>query len=156
MLVGVAVLAGLGSTGAWLVGDPPSSSGRLATTSTTTSAPAAESTGPAPPERVPASSGASPQAPVRLALEQPAGTAEPFEAVRIRGTHSGGTRTTFLRLQRWERGAWRTFPVPTRSDRTGRFTTHVELGRPGRYRLRVLDPGSGVASEPVLLVVGRA
>lgn len=144
MLAGVAALAVLGS-GAWLVATAASSGppADLATTSTTAATPVDS----------PASGGATTAEPVRLALEAPSGAAEPFEAVRIRGTFSGGPRSTFLRVQRWERGAWRAFPVPTRADRTGRFSTYVELGQPGRYSLRVLDPTSGVASEPVLLVV---
>jgi hypothetical protein len=47
------------------------------------------------------------------------------------------------------------FPVPAKTDQSGQFTAYVELGQPGRYRLRVLDPGSGVKSEPFLLVIKR-
>ena len=58
-----------------------------------------------------------------------------------------------LRVELWEGGTWQAFPLPTKTDRTGRFTAYVELGRPGRYRLRVLDPDSGVTSKPFVLVI---
>ena len=77
---------------------------------------------------------------------------KPFQATRIRGRYAGGANT-FLRVQRWEDGGWRAFPVPTKTDQSGKFTAHVELGRPGRYRLRVLDPDSGVKSKPVTLEI---
>ena len=60
---------------------------------------------------------------------------------------------TFLRVQRWEEGKWLAFPVPTKTDQSGRFTAYVEFGQPGRYRVRVLDPDSGVTSEPFVLVI---
>ncbi len=91
------------------------------------------------------------QAP-RIQLDEAAASAKPYRAVRITGTHRGGA-DTFLRVQRWEDGRWRSFPLPAKTDRAGQFTAYVELGRPGRYRLRVLDPASGVASEPFVLVV---
>ena len=57
-----------------------------------------------------------------------AASARPFEAVRIQGTYDGGAET-FLRVQRWERGMWLDFPLPTKTDRSGQFTAYVELGR---------------------------
>jgi hypothetical protein len=45
------------------------------------------------------------------------------------------------------------FPLPTKTDQSGRFTAYVEFGKPGRYRLRVLDPDSGVTSQLFVLVV---
>ncbi|SDT36050.1 Protein kinase domain-containing protein [Friedmanniella luteola] len=147
VLVGSVALVLVTTGGAWLLGGPASSG-----------PPATRATSPAPDPAAGAPQGglASTPAGVRLALLPPAGPAEPFKAVQLRGTHSGGTGSTFLRVQRWERGTWRAFPLPTRADGTGWFTTYVELGQPGRYRLRVLDPEAGVASEPVLLVVGQA
>ena len=78
--------------------------------------------------------------------------AKPFETVRVQGTYRGGA-DTFLRMQRWERGKWLAFPVPTKTDQSGKFTAYVELGQPGPYRLRVVDSGSGVASKPSVLVI---
>ena len=79
-------------------------------------------------------------------------SARPFETVRVQGTYRGGA-DTFLRVQRWEGGKWLAFPVPTKTDQSGQFTAYVELGQPGRYRLRVVHPGSGLASKPFVLVI---
>jgi hypothetical protein len=87
-----------------------------------------------------------------IQLEDVADSATPFEAVRIQGTYHSGA-DTFLRVQRWEGGKWLDFPLPTKTDKSGQFTTHVEFGQPGRYRLRVLDPDSGVTSKPFVLVI---
>jgi hypothetical protein len=94
--------------------------------------------------------GAAPEGTIQLA--DLAASARPFEAVRIQGTYSGRAET-FLRVQRWERGMWLDFPLPTKTDQLGQFTTYVELGQPGRYWLRVVDPGSAVTSKPFVLVI---
>jgi len=87
-----------------------------------------------------------------IQLEDLPNSAKPFEAVRIQGTYRGGP-DTFLRVQRWEGGKWVAFPVPTKTDHSGRFTAHVEVGEPGRYQLRLLDPGSSLTSKTFLLVI---
>ena len=87
-----------------------------------------------------------------IQLEDLADSARPFEAVRIQGAYRGGTGT-FLRVQRWEGGKWLDFPVPTKTDQSGQFITQAEFGQPGRYRLRVFDPDSGVASKPFVVVI---
>jgi hypothetical protein len=87
-----------------------------------------------------------------IQLEDLADSARPFQPVRIQGTYHGGA-DTFLRVQRWEEGKWLAFPVPTKTDQSGRFTTYVEFGQPGRYRLRVLDPNSGVTSKTFVLMI---
>jgi hypothetical protein len=87
-----------------------------------------------------------------IQLEDLPNSAKPFETVRIQGTYRGGP-DTFLRVQRWEGGKWVAFPVPTKTDHSGRFTAHVEVGEPGRYQLRLLDPGSSVTSKTFLLVI---
>jgi hypothetical protein len=87
-----------------------------------------------------------------IQLEDLPNSAKPFETVRIQGTYRGGP-DTFLRVQRWEGGKWVAFPVPTKTDHSGRFTAHVEVGEPGRYQLRLLDPGSSLTSKTFLLVI---
>ena len=81
-------------------------------------------------------------------MEDSADSAKPFQTVPIRGTHRGGA-DTFLRVERWAGGKWVPFPLPAKTDQSGQFTAYVELGQPGRYRLRVLDPDSGVTSKPL-------
>ena len=90
--------------------------------------------------------------PSTIQLEDLAGSARPFEAVRIQGTYRGGAGT-FVRVQRWEGGRWLDFPLPTKIDQSGQFITQAEFGQPGRYRLRVLDPDSGLTSKPFVVVI---
>jgi hypothetical protein len=87
-----------------------------------------------------------------IQLEDLPDSARPFQTVRIQGTYHGGGET-FLWVQRWEGGKWLNFPLPTKTNESGRFTAYVELGQPGRYALRVLDPGSGVTSKAFVLVI---
>jgi len=87
-----------------------------------------------------------------IQLEDLPDSARPFETIRIQGTYRGGA-DTFLRVQRWEGGEWLAFPVPTKTDQSGRFTAYVEFGQPGRYRLRVLDPDSGATSKTSVLMI---
>ena len=87
-----------------------------------------------------------------ILLADPVDAAKPFQAARIQGSYPGGG-DTLLRVQRWEKGSWATFPVPARTDASGEFTAYVELEQPGRYRLRVLDPGSGARSKSLVLVI---
>ena len=151
VLAAVALLVVVGSAGAWLAGDP-GSSGVPATGSPVSTAAASTSPAVATPGAG-ASSGSGAQEDARIELMEPAGPAEPFKAVQISGTFTGGRSSTFLRVQRLEGGTWRSVPLPTRADRSGRFTTFVELGQPGRYPLRVIDPESGATSGTVVLVV---
>lgn len=75
-----------------------------------------------------------------------------FETVRIRGVYQGGAGRS-LEVQRWESGRWRAFPLPTKTDQSGRFTAYVELGQTGRHWLRIRDRDSGTRSKPFLLVI---
>ena len=87
-----------------------------------------------------------------IALDDLADSAKAFEAVRISGTFHGGPGR-FVRVQRADNDRWQSFPIPAKTDQSGRFTTYVELGQPGRYRLRILDPDSGVTSKSFVLVI---
>jgi len=87
-----------------------------------------------------------------IQLNDLADTGRPFQTVRIHGTYHGGANT-FLRVQRWEAGKWLAFPLPTKTDQSGQFTAYVEFGQPGRYRLRVLHPGTHLTSKTFVLVV---
>jgi hypothetical protein len=58
-----------------------------------------------------------------------------------------------LQVQRWEGGEWLAFPLHPKTDKSGRFTAFVEPGPPGRYRLRLLDPESGVMSKTFVLII---
>jgi len=94
----------------------------------------------------------SPEEQRTIELKDSADSAKPFQTVPIQGTYRGGG-DAFLRVQRWESGKWLDFPLPTKTDESGRFTAYVELGQPGRYALRVRDPDSGVTSKILVLVI---
>ena len=79
--------------------------------------------------------------------------AEPFEGIGVEGTYTGVPHTV-LKLQYRKADGWESFPLRMRTDETGSFRARVELGEPGSYTLRVLDPGSGMTSERFLLEVG--
>jgi hypothetical protein len=66
--------------------------------------------------------------------------------------YAGGA-DTFLRAQRQENGQWISFPLPAKTDQSGRFTLYLELDKAGRYQLRALDPASGITSDPLVLEV---
>ena len=119
---------------AWLVGEPAPAALPATIASSAPSGPPSSSAG-----RV-------------IQLENPADAAKPFQTVEIEGTYRGGADTS-LRVQRWEGGRWLDFPLPTVTDQAGQFNAYVELGQPGRYRLRLLDPDSGVTSTPSELVI---
>jgi hypothetical protein len=87
-----------------------------------------------------------------IQLEDLPTSATIFQTVRIKGTYVGGPET-FLQAQRQEGDEWLAFPVPAKTDRSGQFTAHVLCDEPGLYRLRVLDPDSGVTSKTFVLVV---
>ena len=87
-----------------------------------------------------------------IQVDDSAYSAKPFQTVRIQGTYPGGPNT-FLQVQRLEEGKWLSFPLPTKTDDEGRFTAYVELGQPGGYWLRMLDPRSGVASKPFAVMI---
>jgi hypothetical protein len=102
-----------------------------------------------PPASAPRSGSAAGEA---IQVKDVAASARPFETVRIRGSYRDGA-DTLLRVQRWEDGKWLAFPIPTKTDKSGQFTAYVELGQPGHYRLRLLDPSTGLTSKPFVLVI---
>jgi hypothetical protein len=87
-----------------------------------------------------------------IQLEDFPNSARPFQTVRIEGKYPSGP-DRFLQVQRWEGGEWLAFPYPARTDKSGKFTAFLELGQPGRYRIRLLDPDSGVTSKTFVLVI---
>ena len=149
---------------AWLI-DRPTLSGVPAAPPQSSSAPSGlPSSGPSgnfgataptptvtPETREPRSS--SPAAEPTISLEPPAGVAKPFEPVRISGNYSGRSGK-LLQVQQREGNRWLSFPMTARTDRHGHFNILVEFGKPGRYRLRVLDPDTGVESESFVLLIG--
>lgn len=71
--------------------------------------------------------------------------------ISLTGVYRGGEGTR-LQVQRFEKG-WSDFPVSA-SVSGGQFATYVTTGRSGVNRFRVLDTGSGKASNLVRVTVG--
>jgi hypothetical protein len=79
--------------------------------------------------------------------------ARPFQTVAIRGTYHGGPNT-FVHAERREgAGRWLAFPLTAKTDRMGRFITHVELSGAGHHWVRVVDPKTRVVSKGFVVVV---
>ena len=76
------------------------------------------------------------------------------ETVPINGIAHGTQTATTLRVQHRQGGRWVAFPLPATTDATGRFTAYVDLGAPGTYDLRVVDPRTRSTSDVVTLVIG--
>lgn len=149
---------------AWLIADPASSGapaastqsappGGVSSTEPSSAGGTAESSKPTAATPAATISDADDSGP-RDAIEvtTPFKVAKPFETVRILGTYRGGS-DTFVQVQHLANGTWQPFPVPAKTDSSGRFTAYVELGQPSRYRLRVVDPQSGITSEPFTLEI---
>ena len=78
--------------------------------------------------------------------------ASPTERIDLSGSYPGGDGTV-LQVQNRQGGRWTTFPV-TVTVSGSRFHTYIYSGNPGSHRFRVVDPGSGRASNPVSVTIG--
>lgn len=154
-LAAAALVTTVASTAAWLISVPGTQTANQDGLASTAVPSQPSVHGPRVPRSTTAESdrtgsGSAHQASIRLV-----GTAEsarPWQTVAIRGTYVGRAET-LLQVQHWDAGKWRAFPLPTRTDKSGSFIAYVELGRPSRYRLRVLDPDAGAKSRPFVLEV---
>ena len=78
--------------------------------------------------------------------------ASPSERINLSGRYPGGDGI-MLQVQNLQGGSWTTFPVSVTV--TGdTFRTYIYSGNPGPQRFRVVDPGSGKASNPVTITIG--
>jgi hypothetical protein len=80
--------------------------------------------------------------------------AAPFETVRITGRYPGVPAGTTLRVEHLDSGTWLRFPLPTTTAASGQFAAYVELGEPGRYRVRVVDATRAVTSPAITVDIG--
>ena len=77
----------------------------------------------------------------------------PFETIHIQGRYRGVPGPTPLRVQIQEPAGWTLYPLPAFTQPSGQFRAFVELGEPGKYRLRIVDPTRHRSSEVVTLLV---
>ena len=75
----------------------------------------------------------------------------PGERINLTGVFPTGEGAR-LQVQRFE-GGWTNFPV-TATVRGGTFETYVLTSRTGKQRFRVIDMGSGKASNAVRVTIG--
>lgn len=130
----------------------PASTSEASPSHTTTSKPAPNTaTTPSPPT---STSTATPTPTRRsIRLTPLSSSAQPFETVRYEGSFFGTGNRTTLRVQVQQSDGWLSFPLPTKTDRSGSFSAYVEVGRPGRYRLRAIDPETKAVSNVVVLSI---
>ncbi|MGN6522627.1 MAG: hypothetical protein ACTHMZ_05420 [Actinomycetes bacterium] len=119
----------------------PAASGPTgATTSASPTASPSASTTPTP----------SPSGPISLSVD-PA-TVSPGQRARLSGSAPGQAGGS-LQVQRLTDGQWRDFPVTASVGDDGSFSVSIATSRRGDSQFRVVDPTSGIASDPVTLTV---
>jgi len=77
---------------------------------------------------------------------------EAFETILIPGTYVGAAGPARLRVQLRQPDGWEWFPLPVVTQPSGDFRAFVEMDA-GSYRLRLLDPESGVKSRVLTVLV---
>ncbi|MGH3345464.1 MAG: hypothetical protein ACRDO4_00655 [Nocardioides sp.] len=76
----------------------------------------------------------------------------PMQQIDLTGTYPGG-EGAILQVQRFEGGRWEDFPASPVSVSDQTFSTYILTGIPGQQRFRVVDTGSGKASNEVKVMV---
>jgi hypothetical protein len=76
----------------------------------------------------------------------------PYETIPIPGRYHGVQRGTELHVQVRQPDGWRSFPLPVVTGPSGYFRAYVELGA-GEYRLRLVDPATGIRSRILTLLL---
>jgi hypothetical protein len=131
----------------------PSRTPSTATVSVSPSPESTEATVPSP--TAPTSGGTDlPGRGGRIRLASTSYSVQPFQTLRIRGSYPGVPPVTALRVQHREGSRWLMFPLPVTTGAAGRFTAYVDIGGPGKYLLRIVDPKGNVASPAVTVYVG--
>ncbi len=88
----------------------------------------------------------------KITLSASPSHASPSQRIDLSGSYPGGGGAT-LQVQNRQGGQWTSFPVNvTVSGST--FHTYIYSGNPGRHLFRVLDTGSGKASNTVAITIG--
>ena len=90
-----------------------------------------------------------------IVLRRSSLVARPFAVVSVRGEwrHPRPDGRRKVHVEALRRGTWSPFPLPAVTDPSGRFTAFVNLGAPGRYRLRVVGAPGGPVSDSFSVTV---
>jgi serine/threonine protein kinase len=156
LAVAAAVGTVIGSVTVWTINEPEAPAALPVITASAAPGGSASSSASRPASDAsptsPSRSGTRPGSAEAIQVQVSAAAAKPFETILVRGTYRGAA-DTLLRMQLRVEGKWQALPLPTTTNQKGQFTAYVELGEPGRYLVRVLDPNAGVMSEPSELVV---
>ncbi len=98
----------------------------------------------------PPTSSRAPRRAIRLVASPKEATT--YERVNLTGTYRNAPSGANLQVQRAEGGDWADFPT-TASVAADTFATYIETGRSGVNRFRVVDTGTGKASNVVVVVI---
>ncbi len=151
LALGAAKLSGIESAGGGPVAKPSLyiPTGEPSTTPESYPDPTAPETSPtAEPSESPEPSPNKPSR--RISLQVFPNEVSPGERINFSGVYPAGEGAT-LQVQRFE-GSWSDFPV-TANVRGGIFTTYIVTSRTGKAKFRVLDLGSGRASNAVTVTI---
>ena len=96
------------------------------------------------------SESAKPEKAILLSVGQT--TVSPMENIDLTGVYPGGEGAILL-VQRFEGGSWVDFYSITASVSNETFATYVQTGQPGVQRFRMIDTGTGEASNEVKVTV---
>lgn len=147
----LAVLAGL--LGTQLLRDDSDTAGQPTRKPTSTATPEVTDTGSSATATPGTPSSAATPTSDGIELAWSSDFARPFETVRIAGEYPGAAAGTILRVQLQQGGGWTAFPLRVATREEGRFQAFVELGEPGVYRLRVVDPQTETVSDTLTLTI---
>jgi hypothetical protein len=103
------------------------------------------------PSATPSSSASAPSGPT-IETTSEVYFGRPYETIPIPGQYHGVQRATELRVQVRLPEGWQSFPLSAVTNASGHFRAYVELGA-GEYRLRLVDPATGISSRILRLLL---
>lgn len=89
----------------------------------------------------------------KITLQASAPNVSAMQQFDISGVYPGG-EGALIRLQRKVDGKWQDFGIPDVAVTNGQFSTHVQTGRSGPQKFRVVDVDSKLTSNVVTVTIG--
>lgn len=109
---------------------------------------------PAPPSQpdvaVPSNSASVSTPPTSITLVASQTAVAAMEQVTLSGTYAGG-EGEIVQVQEESGGSWTAFPIPGVAVSGGQFTTYIQTGHTGTFR--VIDTSTGATSNSVTITV---